>query len=334
MEVNTVNKHEFMAGGGEMGALIRSIDWSKTPMGSPSLWPQSLRTALSIILENSFPMSIIWGDAYIQFYNDAYRPVLGATKHPRSMGNRIPDNFPEIWHIIEPMVREVMQGGSVRFNNFEFSLDRYGYLEECYFDFSYSPIRDETGGVGGVLATVSETTEKYIGDRRLRSLRDMALRASQARSMKMARESMLLTLEENGCDIPFALYYSLNEEGLQASLAGAVRINEHHAIAKAIISLPDTNGSTWPLASVIQTGRPELVTGLSKQFDNLPGGEWPETAHTAWIVPVNRPDKPVPFGILVLGVSPRKAFDDQYKGFFTLFTSHATTAFANAWAWE
>src|SRR5262245_7333315 len=135
MEMNTLDKQDFLAGGSEMGALIRSIDWSKTPVGHPSHWPQSLRTALSIMLDNSFPMSIVWGRSWIQFYNDAYRPILGATKHPIAMGSPVPQSFPEVWEIIEPLYEDVMLGRAVRFHNFKIGLNRNGYSEECYFDF-------------------------------------------------------------------------------------------------------------------------------------------------------------------------------------------------------
>lgn len=150
----------FLRGGGEMGELIRSIDWSQTSIGDYSKWPSPLQAAVSIILNTPFAMYIAWGPEFIQLYNDAYRPILGTTKHPDAMGNSTRNTFKEIWHIIGPMFDGVMHGKAVGFPNFMLPLDRNGYIEECYFDFSYSPIFLETGEVGGVLATVLETTEK------------------------------------------------------------------------------------------------------------------------------------------------------------------------------
>jgi PAS domain S-box-containing protein len=156
----TNNDYYFLAGGGEMGRLIRAKDWSKTSLGGPATWPQSLRTAVSIMLDNPFGMYIAWGDQYIQLYNDGYRPILGSVKHPAALGISTRETFSEIWHIIDSMFEGVMKGKAVGFPDFMLPLNRNGFLEECYFDFSYSPIRKENGEVGGVLVTVIETTEK------------------------------------------------------------------------------------------------------------------------------------------------------------------------------
>lgn len=144
-----------------MGKLIRATDWSKTPIGSPETWPQSLRTTVSLMLNNLFPMYVAWGSEYTQLYNDGYRPILGVTKHPQAMGISTSETFAEIWHIVEPMFAGVMKGEAVWSPDFMFLLERNGYLEECYFDFCYSPIRYDDGSVGGVLVTVIEITGKY-----------------------------------------------------------------------------------------------------------------------------------------------------------------------------
>jgi PAS domain S-box-containing protein len=153
-------EHYFLSGGGEMGKLIRAKDWSKTSLGDPKDWPQSLRTMVAVMLDNPFGMYIAWGTEYIQLYNDGYRPILGATKHPQALGTGTRETFAEIWHIIESMFDGVMKGKAVGFPDFMLPLNRNGFVEECYFDFSYSPIRKEDGEVGGILVTVIETTDK------------------------------------------------------------------------------------------------------------------------------------------------------------------------------
>lgn len=152
----------FIHGGGEMGILIREKDWSNTPLGHPDTWPQELRTMVSIMVENPFGMYIAWGEDFIQLYNDAYRPILGTDKHPSALGIRTRETFAEIWPTIGPMFEGVMQGIPVGFPDFILHLNRNGYTEECYFDFSYSPIRKDDGAVGGVLVTVTETTTNKI----------------------------------------------------------------------------------------------------------------------------------------------------------------------------
>lgn len=160
MKKNHIIEHPFLSGGGEMGKLIRAKDWSKTPLGDPETWPQSLRTMVSVLLDNPFGMYIAWGKEFTQIYNDGYRPILGTSKHPQALGISTKETFSEIWHIIGPMFEDVMNGIAVGFPDFMLPLDRHGYVETCYFDFAYSPIRMESGAVGGVLVTVIETTTK------------------------------------------------------------------------------------------------------------------------------------------------------------------------------
>ncbi|HUM47545.1 MAG TPA: PAS domain-containing protein, partial [Chitinophagales bacterium] len=165
---NKNSDYYFLRGGGEMGELIRAKDWSKTSLGDPKDWPQSLRTMVAVMLDNPFGMYIAWGSEYIQLYNDGYRPILGATKHPGALGISSRETFSEIWHIIASMFDGVMKGKAVGFPDFMLPLNRYGFTEECYFDFSYSPIRKDDGAVGGILVTVIETTHKKKTEDRLK----------------------------------------------------------------------------------------------------------------------------------------------------------------------
>lgn len=158
---NKNSDYYFLKGGGEMGELIRAKDWSKTSLGEPASWPQSLRTMVAVMLDNPFGMYIAWGNDYIQLYNDGYRPILGATKHPQALGISTRETFSEIWDdIIGSMFDEVMEGKAVGYPDFMLPLNRNGFVEQCYFDFAYSPIRKDNGEVGGVLVTVIETTDK------------------------------------------------------------------------------------------------------------------------------------------------------------------------------
>lgn len=159
-QTNPANDLRFLQGGEEMGERIRQFDWSGTPLGDFAYWPEVLRHTVRLMLNNPFGMYIAWGKEYIQFYNDGYRPILGQNKHPHALGKSSSETFSEIWHIIGKMFDEVMQGSAVRRPDFLLPLNRNGYLEDCYFDFSYSPIPLEDGTTGGVLVTVVETTEK------------------------------------------------------------------------------------------------------------------------------------------------------------------------------
>jgi len=158
-----------------MGDLMRGLDWAATPVGPPEMWPQSLRTAISILLDSGFPMLALWGPELVQFYNDSFRPILGRNKHPAALGQRARECWSEIWDVIGPMFDGVMARDQATFaEDLLFFLDRNGYLEETYFTFCYSAIRDEANAPGGVLVTCVETTAHVIGERRLRALRELA----------------------------------------------------------------------------------------------------------------------------------------------------------------
>ncbi|PBQ32900.1 hypothetical protein CNR22_14330 [Sphingobacteriaceae bacterium] len=149
-------------GGGEMGELTRKKDWSKTSLGSPASWPQSLLTSLGIIIQSKFPMFIFWGTDNICFYNDAYRPSLGIEgKHPAALGKPGIEVWPEIWEVIKPFIDNAINTGEGTWREDQLiPIYRNGRLEDVYWTFSYSPINDESGNPGGVLVACTETTEK------------------------------------------------------------------------------------------------------------------------------------------------------------------------------
>ncbi|MEP6583815.1 MAG: PAS domain-containing protein [Ginsengibacter sp.] len=154
--------YQFLSGGGEMGALTRAKDWSKTSIGPVADWPQSLRTTLSIILNSRFPMFLFWGPQLICFYNDAFRPSLGHNgKHPDILGMNGEDAWPEIWEIINPLIDQVLSGGEATWSEDQLiPIYRNGKIEDVYWTFSYSPVNDESGKPAGVFVTCSETTGK------------------------------------------------------------------------------------------------------------------------------------------------------------------------------
>jgi PAS domain-containing protein len=175
----------FIPTGNEMGDLIRSLDWSKTAVGPVNTWPPALKVSISNMLTCRFPMYIVWGEEFTQFYNDAYKPILGPFRHPHAMGNSAKETWSEVWSTIGPMFNQVKDTGEATgFDDFRFDVTRKGFLEESYFTFSYSPIRDESGNIPGVLNTVFETTDRVISDRVAKELR-----AKEAVSIRALEES-------------------------------------------------------------------------------------------------------------------------------------------------
>ena len=165
-----------------MAARMRQLNWSATALGPVQCWPQSLRTSVSTCLNCAFPIVLWWGPELAILYNDEYRQILGPEKHPAALGEPGAKVWAEIWDVIEPMLMQVYsRGEATRSRDLLLHIDR-GYLEEAYFSFSYSPIYDDDGRIGGIFCPVIETTEKVIGERRLRTLRDLAARCKGAES--------------------------------------------------------------------------------------------------------------------------------------------------------
>jgi len=311
-----------LAGGGEMGALMRSVDWARTAVGPVSAWPQSLRTALSILLETGFPMYIAWGPEFIQFYNDGYRPILGSTKHPAAMGLSTRVTFAEIWDIIGPMFLGVMQGTATTLVDFLLPLDRHGFVEECYFIFSYSPIREEGGDVGGVLVTVTETTERVLGARRLETLQELAARTQKAPAAEAACAAAAEVLGGNPADLPFSLLYLLDPDGKRARLAGAAGLDPEAAAAPSWIDLA-AEDSPWPLAAVLETGEPRFPEAHPTGAGALP-------ARRIAVLPIAQPGEDRPAGALVAAISPRLVFDANYRSFLALVAGEIAASISNA----
>jgi two-component sensor histidine kinase len=164
--------HTFLGDGGEMGRLIRAHDWSTSTLGPPETWPQSLKTAVRLILTSRHPMFIWWGPDLIQFYNDAYRDTMGPERHPSALGGRGAPCWAEIWDIIGPQIALVMRGeGSTWHEDALVPVTRNGQREDVWWTYGYSPI-DQDDGVGGVLVVCQDVTGRILGDRRQKLLLD------------------------------------------------------------------------------------------------------------------------------------------------------------------
>src|SRR2546426_5627897 len=241
---------------GETAALMRTVDWSATPLGPVESWPPTLRSALSLCVGSPVPMMIWWGPELVTLYNDAYRPMLGSRKHPGALGRPGRECWLDIWNVIGPMLEGALWRGKATFSDdLLLPLDRHGYREEGYFTLSFSPIRDEAGRVQGVFTTAAETTRHVLGERRLRTLRDLALRGIEARTTEQVCESALRTLAANPGGIPFALFYVLEPGGRRARLAGTTGVSPDMLPPSVELADPGPDTTTWQLALVARTGR-------------------------------------------------------------------------------
>jgi PAS domain S-box-containing protein len=282
-------------------------------------------------------MLIWWGSELVMLYNDAYRPILGSTKHPKAIGQCGRECWQESWDIIGPMLEAVMATGqSTLCDDQLLLLDRNGYIEECYFTFSYSPIRDETGNVGGVFTAVTETTGRVLGERRLQTLRDLAARAVVAKTAQEACELTADILAENPHDIGFALSYLLDHDKQQGQLVGTTRLNPETPLSPRQIDFvsQDAPAGIEALLRVASTGQAELIEDLRTQFDLRLEQDFSNFPNSALVLPIAKVKQERPIGLLVVGISPRRALDDDYRSFFELVAGQIASAITNARAYE
>jgi signal transduction histidine kinase len=319
--------------GGEMGALIHELDWEKTPFGPPRDWPQSLRTASSICLSSRFPTVLFWGPRFAMFYNEGYSHLLGM-KHPSALGRPLLEVWPEVQNVLEPMLKGVASTGVATWSEDQLlPLLRNGYLEEAYFTFSFAPMAVESGGTGGIFCTVTETTERVLSERRLRTLRELGEATLGARSVQDACSAATRALGRNTVDVTFTALYLLDEARAQARLASASGTSAHPAASPALIALGDED-AVWPLAKVMHGGVAQLVSELAGRVGALPGGAWPEPTSSALVLPIARAEQERPYGFLVVGLSPRRTLDEHYQTFLQLAASQLAAAVASARAYE
>ena len=318
-----------------MGKLVLAKDWSCTPLGPIAAWPQSLRTSVSLCLASNFPISIAWGDQHTQIYNDGYWPICGA-KHPASLGQDFSVCWASAWPAVGPSFERARRGETSFLEDQRMFLDRHGYLEETFFTFSFSPIRDESGGVGGLFHPVTETTANMLSQRRMRLLRDVVGRTGKSLSVPVALRSALESMGADELDLPFVLVYE-TAAWPTATLLGSAGVVAGSAVAPDAIDARES-ASVWPLADAIRTRAPVHVTDLAGKLGERLGEAWrgpyPEVPAGAMLLPISAPGAPVPLAVVVAGISARLPLNEAYRSFYDLLAAAVTTAVASAQAYE
>ena len=313
-------------GGGELGALLRAHDWAHAVLGPPEQWPQSLKTAVRIMLTSRQPIWIGWGEALTFLYNDPYKSIIGG-KHPWALGRPTSEVWREIWPDIAPLLATAMSGDEGTYVEDQLLImERNGYPEETYYTFSYSPIPNDDGSPGGIICANTDETKRVIGERQLALLQELAARTADARSCREACERAARALGVNGHDLPFAMLHVAGADGSAPALAGAAGLGLDDAVAQHPL---------WGSLGVTSGAEPLLVGGLSRTFDApLPTGPWSRAPEQAAIIPIQPSGDRGRSGFLVVGLNPFRLFDEDYKNFLVLVASQIGSAIANADAYE
>jgi PAS domain S-box-containing protein len=316
----------------DMEARVRTFDWSQTPLGDPSGWPQSLKTIVRILLTSRYAMWMGWGPDLTFLYNDTYAKVTLGRKHPWALGKPAGEVWSEIWDELRPRVDRVLATGIATWDEaLLLFLERSGYPEETYHTFSYSPLEDDSGVTAGMLCVVTEETDRVIGERRLRSLRELSAELTSASSEAQVLDAVSRSLERNDKDLPFALVYLL-QHPQRAQLAARSGIESSHPAAPLYVEADPA--AAWPLFEPADGAKARIVENLGARFAALPQGAWSEPPRSAVLVPLQGQNQETPLGFLIAGLSPFRPFDPEYKGFLNLLGGQIAAAIANARAYE
>ncbi|MET0702589.1 MAG: SpoIIE family protein phosphatase [Mycobacterium sp.] len=307
--------HTVFSADPEVGRDLAEVDWTSTPLGPPSDWPQSLRTAVSILLSSRFSMWMAWGPELTFFCNDAYRRDTLGRKYPWALGRPAREVWAEIWDDIGPRIDRVLATAGATWDaGLLLFLERSGYTEETYHTFSYSPLRDDAGAVVGMLCVVSEDTDRVIGERRMGTLRDLGSDPNVVRTEEQLLAFAGRQLDRNLRDLPFTLTYLFADDGTaQLSAASGIAAAGHPA---APVTLPADGSGVWPVITPVH-GESLLVDLAGDPFTSLPTGEWPDPPTQALIVPLLQQGS-TPLGFLVAALNRYRSLDESYRGFVEL----------------
>jgi PAS domain S-box-containing protein len=318
---------DFIARGGEMAERMRAFDWAASPLGPAGAWPQSLKTAVRIMLTSRFAMWMAWGPELTFFCNDAYLPTVGL-KRDWVLGARSERVWAEIWPDIGPRIARVLTTGEATWDEaLLLFLERRGFPEETYHTFSYSPLADDGETVVGMLCVVSEETERVVGERRLRFLRDLGSRMADVRSADDVWAAVEQSVEAEPRDFPFVLAYAFDGDG--ARLACRAGLPQSHPAAPE--RLGPGEDEPWGLDRARAGGA--RIVDVSARAD-LPSGPWDRPPALAVVAPLAAQGEARPIGALVAALNPHRPNDAALQGFVELFVARVAAGLAAAGAYE
>jgi PAS domain S-box-containing protein len=324
----------LFSGGSEVGRAMADLDWSASPVGPPERWPAALRSIVRVVLTSRFSMWVGWGPELAFFYNDAYMRDTLRDKHPWAIGRPAREVWAEVWDDIGPRIRSVLDTGRATWDErLPLRLERAGYPEETYHTFSYSPLADDDGRTAGILCVVQEDTERVLGERRLRVLSELGeLTAVRAPTVERAGAASIAVLAGDRQDVPFGALYLIDDPATSARLAASFGVRADPVLLPPLIERAGRPDSTvW---RVLDTGRPSTAIELEDRHRALieplrsPVGESEPRLLVGLPLPGAGGGRPT--GVLLAGISPFRALDDEYHRFLGLVASQISAALTDA----
>ncbi|KFH43477.1 Hybrid signal transduction histidine kinase K-like protein [Hapsidospora chrysogenum ATCC 11550] len=335
--------------------LAKTTDWASTPLGPVEEWPYELRAMANLVMGSPHPAGLYWGPQFIAIYNAAHI-VLAGQKHPSLMGSKYSDAWSEIWDEIQPVFQAAWESGqaTMKHDN-QLFIERNGFIEETFFSWAIVPLVGIDGEVVGLYNPAFENTRRKVTERRMLTLREIGERTATATTMKGFWPQVQRGLEYNEYDVPFGLIYSLRDDtdsetsslhsaGLQTSqivLEGSIGVHRGHPAAVETLDLRTSEEGFAPYMrqSIANNGS---VVVLSEEgtmpHDLIQGLDWKgfgdpcRTIVVFPVVPTAVGDSVV--GFIVMGVNPRRPYDDDYKLFIHLLSRQLATSMASVVLFE
>ncbi|WP_166642384.1 PAS domain-containing protein, partial [Bradymonas sediminis] len=297
---------DFFRIAGEMRAALNSVDWNATSLGPSQKWPESLKSYLSVIWELPTAAVIFWGEEFIQIYNQGYADIMGPLRHPKYLGEKAEHCWPDTYPVLLPWMHLAMEKeASKTFERTHLKLTRHGFEEEGYFTFTFSPLRNDIGEVGGVLQIVVEVTKSVLAERRAETL--WAL--TQHHRGRDVLDEAISVVADNALDIPFSLVYLWNSTSQRLELSGQTGFEESDARAK------EMDGLFECATQVCRGGEPKYLEDIGDLMPTPHINVWGDRTRSAFVVPLQRSASGRCRGVIFFGLSTRMHFDAAYRVF-------------------
>jgi PAS domain S-box-containing protein len=337
-------------------AFARSVDWASTPLGPLEDWPSELRSMSNMIMGSPHPAAMYWGPEYVAIYNEAYIGLAGQ-KHPQLMGMRYQDAWREIWSDISPYFEAAWNSGqSTMKHDDRLFLHRHGYVEETYFNWAIIPLVGGDGSVVAIYNPAFENTRRKINERRMLALNDVGEKISLAKDVKGFWTRVRQGLEYSDHDVPFALIYSVTDDSEsevasmhsgsfanppQIMLEGSLGAPSGHPAAVTNMDLRSSDEGFAPYMREV-LAHPSTPLVLRTDDGSLPaelieGLSWRgfgDPCRTIVVFPVHPTTGDSVVGFIVLGVNPRRPYDEDYELFVSLMARQLATSLASVVLFE
>jgi PAS domain S-box-containing protein len=334
----------------------REVNWANTPLGPMEEWSPEFRQLVNLCMSNPHPAALFWGSELTMLYNEAYATEVAGNKHPSLMGTGFSGPFAELWDSVGPIFAECARTGiSVRKENDYLPINRHNLLEETFFSWSFTPLYGGTKRILGFYNAPFETTEQVINQRRTKTINKIGEKTSQAKTVKQFWGLILEGLQENYRDVPFALLYSVGENddadhssissGSTISLKcchleGSIGVPDGHIAAPQHLDLKRSREGFVPsFREAMRTREPTLLHTRDGTLPEslLEGINWRgfgDPCREAIIFPVRPTNGDAVLAFLVLGVNPRRHYDDEYKAFISMLNRQLATSLASVILYE